>query len=233
MTYVMSDIHGYYRQYKKLLKKINFSEADTLYMLGDVVDRGPESMRILLDMHSRTNIIPIMGNHDELALRAFISLQKYPGKSYNKKCDPSDSKLLLYWFHTYDGEKTLSDYERLTDSEQKLVREYILTFASHKVVTVNDKTYILTHSGLPPGATPDNLDSFARYDYLRVEVNLNKVLPEDTILISGHLPTFFVDEKHKGRVYRTESQIAIDTGGGLGGTFCSVCLETGEEFYIK
>lgn len=42
MTYAMSDLHGRYDLYIKMLEKINFSEGDTLYILGDFVDRGDE-----------------------------------------------------------------------------------------------------------------------------------------------------------------------------------------------
>ena len=38
MRYVVSDIHGNYELLVKLLKKINFSEDDTLFVLGDVID---------------------------------------------------------------------------------------------------------------------------------------------------------------------------------------------------
>lgn len=41
MHYVVSDIHGYYDRYLKLLEVINFTDDDTLYILGDIVDRGP------------------------------------------------------------------------------------------------------------------------------------------------------------------------------------------------
>lgn len=47
MTYVMSDIHGCYREYREMLEKIVFSDADTLYILGDVVDRGPQVAELL------------------------------------------------------------------------------------------------------------------------------------------------------------------------------------------
>ena len=42
MRYIIADIHGCYNEYINLLKKINFSDNDILYILGDVVDRGPE-----------------------------------------------------------------------------------------------------------------------------------------------------------------------------------------------
>ena len=50
MIYAVSDIHGCYRQYKEVLEKIAFSDEDTLYVLGDVLDRGPEPLRVLEDM---------------------------------------------------------------------------------------------------------------------------------------------------------------------------------------
>lgn len=64
MKYIVSDIHGCFDQYQKLLEKINFSSEDKLYVLGDAVDRGPEPIRLLQDMMKRPNIIFILGNHD-------------------------------------------------------------------------------------------------------------------------------------------------------------------------
>ena len=52
-TYCMSDIHGNYEGYQKLLEKIHFSDLDVLYVLGDVVDRGKASMKVLQDMMMR------------------------------------------------------------------------------------------------------------------------------------------------------------------------------------
>ena len=41
-NYVRSDVHGQYKAYTKMLKKIDLKAEDTLYILGDVIDRGPE-----------------------------------------------------------------------------------------------------------------------------------------------------------------------------------------------
>ena len=64
MTYAMSDLHGRYDLYIEMLEKIKFGENDTLYILGDFVDRGDEGLKIVLDITKRDNVIPIMGNHD-------------------------------------------------------------------------------------------------------------------------------------------------------------------------
>lgn len=67
MHWAVSDVHGCYEQYRKLLEKIHFSPSDTLYFLGDAVDRGPEPMKVVLDLASRDNVVPLLGNHDWLA----------------------------------------------------------------------------------------------------------------------------------------------------------------------
>ena len=64
MRYIVSDIHGCYDQYRALLGKIHFSDDDKFYVLSDVVDRGPESLKVLQDMRKRSNVVFILGNHD-------------------------------------------------------------------------------------------------------------------------------------------------------------------------
>ena len=64
MIYVCSDIHGHYDKYLAMLKAIGLRSSDTLWVLGDVIDRGPEGCRVLLDMMGRPNVIPILGNHE-------------------------------------------------------------------------------------------------------------------------------------------------------------------------
>lgn len=40
MIYVMSDIHGQKRRFDSVMKQINLQPEDTLYVLGDVIDRN-------------------------------------------------------------------------------------------------------------------------------------------------------------------------------------------------
>lgn len=64
MIYVCSDIHGHYDAYAALLTHIDLQSDDTLYILGDVIDRGLDGVKILQDMMARPNIVPILGNHE-------------------------------------------------------------------------------------------------------------------------------------------------------------------------
>lgn len=66
MTYAVSDLHGCYDKFKKLLRTIHFTDKDVMYVLGDIVDYGEESIELLCDLSMRCNVIPIVGDHDLL-----------------------------------------------------------------------------------------------------------------------------------------------------------------------
>ena len=91
MIYAISDLHGEYDKYLAMLRKINFSDSDQLYVLGDVVDRGKKPVEILQDMRRRPNVIPIMGNHDKMAIDVLTwLLQEITEQSIHQKSRRKD-----------------------------------------------------------------------------------------------------------------------------------------------
>ena len=56
MIYVMSDIHGNSKRFDSILNQINLQPEDTLYILGDVVDRYPDGIRILRRIMKMPNV---------------------------------------------------------------------------------------------------------------------------------------------------------------------------------
>lgn len=64
MDYCISDIHGYYDLFCRLLEKIKFSGADKLYVLGDMIDKGPDSIRLAKLLFSMPNVFCIAGNQN-------------------------------------------------------------------------------------------------------------------------------------------------------------------------
>ena len=67
MKFVISDIHGCYDKYIHMLEKIDLRAEDTLYVLGDVLDRGPQGIKIIEDIARRQNVILLCGNHERTA----------------------------------------------------------------------------------------------------------------------------------------------------------------------
>lgn len=64
MIYAMSDIHGDYANFRRILKKVRFCDADTMYILGDVFDKGDENLRLYYWICGHSNAFWIKGNHE-------------------------------------------------------------------------------------------------------------------------------------------------------------------------
>ena len=77
-TYCISDIHGEYDRYIKMLQLVDFSADDTMYILGDVIDRGPDSIKLLEHVAAlmRENSHCI-GNADIIIIAERPKLAKY------------------------------------------------------------------------------------------------------------------------------------------------------------
>ena len=56
MIYVMSDIHGQKRRFDSVMKQINLQPEDTLYVLGDVIDRNPDGIKILRALYRAAHL---------------------------------------------------------------------------------------------------------------------------------------------------------------------------------
>lgn len=65
-TYAIGDIQGCYQSLQKLLNKIGFNlNHDRLWILGDIINRGPESLKTLQFLYElRQHIQCVLGNHD-------------------------------------------------------------------------------------------------------------------------------------------------------------------------
>ena len=67
---ITSDIHGGVDILKRLLEKVNFSQNDYLFILGDLIERGPKSLetvRYVIKLVSCGNTFVLKGNNDSLA----------------------------------------------------------------------------------------------------------------------------------------------------------------------
>jgi len=70
---VVGDIHGDYTQLIESLTRLNFDPvADTLICLGDMIDRGPDSVAVLDYLHD-VNAIMLLGNHEHLMLESVLN----------------------------------------------------------------------------------------------------------------------------------------------------------------
>ena len=109
-VWAVGDIQGCYQSFRELLDKIAFNPAhDTLWVAGDLVNRGEDSLETLYYLYSiRDSIKVVLGNHDITLIAAYYGI-----KNSNPTIDPilasPDAKKLIDWLR---GQKFLHvDYQ--------------------------------------------------------------------------------------------------------------------------
>ena len=131
MIYICSDIHGLYDRYEKLLQTIDLQESDTLYILGDMIDRGPDGIRILMDMIDRPNVIGFLGNHEHMMLMYLFGYDT------------------VSWLLPFNGGKeTLKAFEKLSIDDKRKILEYLDKISVIRYLNIAGHRYCLTHVGI-------------------------------------------------------------------------------------
>ncbi len=76
--YAIGDIQGCYSKLSQLISKIGFNPSkDILYLVGDLVNRGPESLEVLKWAYKyQDSIISVLGNHDIYLLARYNNIRK-------------------------------------------------------------------------------------------------------------------------------------------------------------
>ena len=237
MTYTVSDIHGCYDKYRELLEKINFGSEDTLYVLGDVIDRGSAGFRILLDMESRPNIVNLLGNHEAMAIDALPGLLRCIDEGKDTlTAEEADAAEL--WFCN-GGELSLADLLWLYEDEAQRVIDYMNSMPLYKEVEVGGQKFILVHGGLRDFSESRPLTDYAPEEILWCRPELDTVYYPDDYVVFGHTPVKMLcdgsgdEEDAAAKIFHNGKAIDIDCGcvfprGQLG----CLCLDTMEEVYV-
>jgi serine/threonine protein phosphatase 1 len=225
MTYVMSDIHGQYQMFLKMLTKINFTDKDTLYILGDIIDRGPEPLEIYEYIKDKPNIIMIMGNHEKMMINSY-------DKTLNKMLRTYNHNL---WIGNGGNvtEKTL--FTKSEEKQQEII-SFFSTLPYYKIIEVNNQKYILCHA--KPIICKDN----------PIEQELQANIDDETILwareischrlnngykiIHGHTPVQYAFGTDRMIAYNHGEIINIDCGCAIPYSLGCLRLEDLEQYYV-
>lgn len=150
-TIVISDIHGCFYTFKKLLKKVNFNaKDDKLIVLGDMCDRGKHSNLVWefcynLQQNYKQHII-ILGNHEDMFLLATKSAK------FNKKI--ANNKINHYFKN--GGLSTLKSFYKEANSDNAKLYfkkftddyKYLWQWLKNLPLRHQDKNYYYVHAGV-------------------------------------------------------------------------------------
>jgi hypothetical protein len=146
--YACSDIHGQYEKYMKLWDIV--TDEDELYIIGDVIDRGPDGMRILLDVMERKNVTFLLGNHECMMYSALFWKGDFSSGDldYSTIYDPTQ------WFDIWTrdnngGVETYRDYRNNYEDRGEDIADFLRNCPVMTEINLGEKRFVLSH------ATPD------------------------------------------------------------------------------
>lgn len=229
----MSDLHGQYEAYRKMLEQIDFTEDDELYILGDVCDRGPAPIRILLDVMKRDNVTLLCGNHEQMArLGLSVVIKENRGESV-KGLSHEQIKLLSIW-QLNGASQTIEEFQNLSDVEQEEVVDYLYKLKLYEELRVRGKEYILVHAGLGNFDSQKKLADYTEIELLWGPFDYEKRYFMRKTIITGHLPTMMIcGNDRPGYIYKKKGNIDIDCGAAGNVRVGCLCLDSGEEYYVE
>ena len=147
-TYVCSDIHGLKDRYDAMMCMIQ--PHDHLYILGDVVDRGPFGTEILWDVMHREQVTMLLGNHE-------LMMKQYYEAKRNRTHGMLDHIEVMSRWRMNHCDATIKGFDLLNREQQKELLDYLdqLPVAICDM-QVNDTLYYLVH-GYPQTALQEGV----------------------------------------------------------------------------
>lgn len=152
-TYAISDIHGCLDEFQRLLDKLSPTEDDSVYILGDIADRGPRSADTIVWCVNEApdNFHFLLGNHD-LMMRNVL------------RRDPH--KMPIHMGDTWainGGYETAEDLFETTSGEwrQRRLLDFLDRLKPYEIVETDTGPFALVHAGFdqrayaPDAASPD------------------------------------------------------------------------------
>lgn len=169
--YALTDIHGCADTLKAMvLEKLKLGKADELYILGDLVNKGPDSKGVIdFILHLQKQhyqVFCLRGNHDQMLLKA----SKLGEKALN--LTPAEKKLTLQSFN-------IAHFEQLPDKYVQFIKSlpYFLELPE----------YFLVHAGFDFNQSDIFKDTDAMLNIRNYKIDWSKI--KNKRLLHGHTPT--------------------------------------------
>ena len=196
-TYVFSDVHGHHRTLERLLEQVSPADEDDIWILGDMVDRGPDPVSVMRTCRDLKGSHILLGNHEQMML--------------DVENDPHDAFAAISW-HMNGGDSTHKGLEELSATERDELISWVRDLPLYAHINVNERDYLLVHAGLRPlsfsshsrwnDVTMDHLLSYQVKDdllWIREEfwgrrTGLMSYEGKGPIVIAGHTPVPYVQE---------------------------------------
>lgn len=202
MIYVMSDIHGNMRRFRSVMDQIRLQPEDTLYILGDVIDRHPYGVELLQEIMAMPNVKMLLGNHEYMMLNVVA-----PKGDFCPDYSPRER-----WYDNH-GRATRRAFNKLPQEERWAIVQYLRDLPLNIDVEVNGVQYKLVHAAPIEWYSEqlyDSLEEFAVWERLP-----ERIRDTDYVMIQGHTPTMFFQYGNPLSIWYGKNRIDLDCGSGF------------------
>ena len=227
MTYCISDIHGEYDLFMRLLDKIKYSNSDRLIVCGDLIDKGAASVRLAKTIFDLPNSYCIMGNHE------YMFFKFYRSRMHSAILDFDAILWHLQQYFPEDG--NLLDWDTV---------DMLVDLPYY----IEENDFICVHAGIPMDGCgrllPLNEVSPEEFVHDR-RFKDPTVLPKDSkCVLFGHTPTTYINSTPKILTYpkigclqgsqniSDYCKVHLDTGASMNGVLSCFCVDNCQVFYI-
>ena len=203
-VHIIGDIHGSATALKTYFTKYPISKKDYYIFCGDYFDRGTQNyqtFKFLSELMTNKNMTFLIGNHED--------------KLYKYACD-DEFKM------DYDIKNTIEEFE-MNHLKKSEIRGFIKNLSQIALITFKDKTYLITHGGLPyiPNKSLDfySTNSFV-YGIDKYETDIDKIYNEfmqtaNNKIYQVHGHRNFYQNKFDKYEYSINLEGDIEHGGNL------------------
>lgn len=226
-VYAIGDIHGRDDLFARMVELIRADHARrgaagfTLILLGDLVDRGPDSARVIDRAMRLRDEIPdmrwLVGNHEECFLAALTGDVRRV--RYFMRIG-GDATIRSYWRD--DASFAAASFEEVADRLPDIVPAEHVDFLGRGEDLIEIGDYAFVHAGVRPGVALDR-QALSDLRWIREEF-LDDTAHHGKMVVHGHSITPVPDEQ--------PNRIGIDVGAFRSGTLAALGLEGRSRWFL-
>ncbi len=223
--FVVSDIHGHIKQFEEMLT--HWNPEDTLVVLGDLIDRGPESLKVIekvmaLQQTYGEQVIFLKGNHEDMLLNFLNNPIEKQAHYYINGGLETMQNFLAQLPDAVANESYTAQAEAVK-THFKLQLEFLATAPTHHIIG----QVLLTHAGF--NSEFATLEQSTTRDFLWIRKHYLQANKTPYVNVFGHTPLTYIHESHDVWVSDDQRYIGIDGGCYMSGQLNAVLLaQTGE-----
>ena len=230
MTFVASNLYGRMDKFEKLIKKINLKDSDILYILGNIVDFGENSIELVNELSAQYNVYTVLGEHD---YKAYLLLSEFD-RIIREGGAPSlnFSKEMIEWCQN-GGQSTLESFKDADADEKEGFLDYLSDLPVFEEVTLkNDKEFVLTCRGIDNFDKNTDLYDYELDDFMNGYLDIEKTYFDNKTMVVGYVDYEHTPAGRAGKVNSKNNNIALACDMSENDDVVCVCLETNEEYYV-